>query len=80
MKEPIEHRDKLGTVLAVGDCVTYPHQNSLQIGLIKKLAEKMIRVYPLDKGENFIVLKYPSDIVRLNGPDISMYILKNSHK
>ena len=78
MKKPVpEHRDKLGRLLKVGDCVAYPSSNSLAIGTIKKLNPKMVKVAKLGSkfksdGNN----KYPTDLVLLDGPEVSMYLLK----
>ena len=77
-KEIFEHRDKLGRPLKVGDCVAYPGYNHLEIGIIKKINPKMVRIvkvgakYPHD-GSN----KYPEDVVLLEGPKVSMYLLTN---
>jgi hypothetical protein len=81
-KEPIEHKDKLGRSINVGDCVAYPTMNSLEIGVVKKLNPKMIKVCkvpnksrrPTD-GKN----KYPHDMVKLDGPEITMWLLKNGN-
>ena len=71
-----EHKDKLGRPLAVGDCVAYPDGNNiLKIGLIEKLNPKMIKVKGFKK--TYTVNKYPHESVKLDGPDITMYILKN---
>ena len=77
-KESIEHRDKLGRPLKVGDCVAYPGYNHLEIGIIKKINPKMVKIvkvgakYP-HNGSN----KYPEDVVLLEGPKVSMYLLSN---
>lgn len=80
-KDTIEHRDRLGRLLKVGDCVAYPAHNSLDIGTIKKLNPKMVKVVKIGakgswnlKGTN----KYPSDLVLLDGPEVTMYMIKNS--
>lgn len=75
MAKVIEHTDKLGRPLAVGDCVAYPDGNNLlKVGLIDKLNPKMIRVKGFKQG--YTSNKYPSETVKLDGPDISLYILK----
>jgi hypothetical protein len=79
MKEEIEHRDKLNRLLSVGDCVAYPSHNTLEIGIIKKLHPKMVKVMKLKSkykhdGSN----KYSSDLVLLDGPDVTMYLIRNS--
>lgn len=73
-----EHRDKLGRLLKVGDCVAYPSHNSLEVGTIKKLNNIMVKVSKLgpshykSDGKN----KYPADVVLLDGPDVMMYVLR----
>jgi hypothetical protein len=77
--EEVEHRDRLGRLLKVGDCVAYPSHNSLGIGTIKKLNPKMIKVGRIgSKFSSNGTNKYPQDIVLLEGPDVTMYLIKNS--
>ena len=77
-KEIVEHKDKLGRLLKVGDCVAYPVQNSLVIGVIKKNNPKMVKVaqVPAQRwgGDSN---KYPSDCVKLDGAEVTMYLIKN---
>jgi hypothetical protein len=75
-KEIPEHKDKLGRLIKVGDFVAFPDRNSLEVGVVKKLNPKMIGVGRIKTkwSQN----KYPQDIVRLEGPDVSIYLLKNS--
>lgn len=79
VKAEIEHRDKLGRLLKIGNCVAYPSHNCLEIGTIKKLSPKMAKVFKVGakaskwyKGSN----KYPIDLVLLEGPEVTMYLLK----
>ncbi len=73
-----EHRDKLGRLLKVGDCVAYPSSNHLIVGTIRKLNPKMIGVVKVGKqswgGESN---KYPQDCVLLDGPEVTMFLIKN---
>lgn len=75
-----EHRDKLGRVLKVGDCVAYPASNTLIVGLVKKLNPKMIGVSALGKNRTWASAKnkYPDDCVRLDGPEVTMFLIKHS--
>lgn len=79
-KEPLEHKDKLGRPIGIGDFVAYPERNSLQFGKVMKLNTKMIGVLPViqkykqSKNTN----KYPADLVRLESTDMTWYILKNT--
>ena len=78
-KEIPEHRDKLGRLLKVGDCVAYPSHNSLSIGVIKKLNPKMVGVSKLGKKSwSSSSNKYPVDLVLLDGPEVTMYVIKNA--
>jgi hypothetical protein len=77
-KPPIEHRDRLGRLLKVGDCVAYPSSNTLVIGTIKKLNPKMIGVNKVGVKGRGPSNKYPSDLVLLDGPEVTMYLIKNS--
>ena len=77
-KEKIEHRDKLGRILKVGDCIAYPDHNSLTVGTVKRISAKMVIVAELNTRGSRESRKYPSDVVLLEGPDVSMYLLKLS--
>ncbi len=79
-KELPEHRDKLGRFLKVGDCVAYPLHNSLGIGTIKKLNHKMIGVAQVGSRSKSTNNKYPGDLVLLDGPEVTMYLLRESAK
>ncbi len=79
-KELPEHRDKLGRLLKVGDCVAYPSHNSLGIGTIKKLNPKMIGVARVGSRSKSTNNKYPGDLVLLDGPEVTMYLLRESAK
>jgi hypothetical protein len=84
-KTKIEHRDKLGRLLVVGDTVCYPDRNSLELGTVKKLNAVMITVWEVGyshyswyKGSR----KYPHDLIKVDGPEVTMYLLKmnsNAH-
>ena len=80
-KAPLEHKDKLGRVLSVGDAVCYPSHNSLELGTVKKLNPKMVKVMEAGRrattwytGSN----KYPGDLVKVDGPEVTMYLLKKN--
>ena len=74
-KQAPEHRDILNRVLAVGDYVAYPDSNTMKMGKIDKLNQKMVRV-TTGKEWRSTVNKYPKDTVKLDGPDLVMYLLK----
>jgi hypothetical protein len=74
-KQIPEHKDILGRVLAVGDYVAYAESNAMRLGRIDKLNPKMVRV-TTGRGWNPNINKYPIDTVKLDGPDLVMYLLK----
>ena len=79
-KAEIQHKDKLGRVLKVGDCVAYPDSNTLAIGTINRVTDKMTMVAELGRKSSWYnnrgTRKYPSDLVLLEGPEVTMYLLK----
>lgn len=75
-KEIPEHKDKLGRILNIGDFVAFPAHNSLEVGIIKKLNPKMIGIGRLKS--KWTQNKYPEDLIKVEGPEVSIYLLKNS--
>ena len=77
---PPVHKDIFGREIAVGDAVAFPHANQLYIGTVIKISPKQIRVVPVVGGyrahEGY--LKYANQCVLVDGPQVTMYILKNS--
>lgn len=71
-----EHKDILGNPICEGDTVVYPSHNSLRVALVKKINPKMINVVAV--GRTWPDRKYPSDLLVVNDPRITMYMLKNS--
>ncbi len=74
----VEHRDALGKLLQQGDCVAYPVQNTLMIGVITKVNKRMVRIKSVVPKRSFDKNRYPTDVVKLEGPEVSLFILKNS--
>lgn len=70
-----EHTDILGNALKVDDTVVYPSHNSLKIGVVKKLNPKMVNVVAV--GRKYPDRKYPQELLVVNDPKITMYMLKN---
>jgi hypothetical protein len=77
-KAEILHKDKLGRVLAMGDAVCYPDRNRLEFGTVKKLNVKMITVWEVGSHNSWYIgsRKYPQDLVKVDGPEVTMYLLK----
>ena len=78
-KSEIKHFDVFGKELSIGSPVAFSNNNQLCIGQVTKLNPKMIRVENYTKSRyRSSYLKYPSDVVIVSGPHVTMYILKNS--
>lgn len=82
MNSQPEHKDKLGKIINVDDFVAYPYHNTLGIGRVIKLNNKMVKVVKVpagkyvDTGTN----KYPIDMVKVNSEDITFYLLSQKTK
>lgn len=80
-KQP-EHKDIIGRPISIGDFVVFPQRNSLAVGKVIKLNEKMVKVHEFSaimKGGGWgKINKYPSDVAIIEGEYLSMYILKNN--
>lgn len=76
-KELPQHKDKLGRDLATGDAVCFPSGNTLWIGLVEKINPKMIKVKNVGRGK-WSANKYPSDLVKIEGSDVTFYVLQHS--
>lgn len=73
-----EHRDILGQPLDVGDCVVFPSSNSMYIGKIVKLNPKMVKVAKVPGGKYVSEWnKYPGDLAKVSGPEVTMFLLKH---
>jgi len=76
MADPVVHKDILGNEISMGDTVVYPLQNSLRIAIVKKINPKMITVVGVNKS--WPDRKYPTDLLVVNDPKITMYLLKHT--
>jgi hypothetical protein len=77
----IEHRDRLGRLIKIGDFVAAADNNRLSVGIVNKLNPKMVQYKTVNKEKYWHgrrVNKYPDDVVVIEGPDVSIYLLKNS--
>ena len=79
-KSGILHKDKLGRVLNIGDVVCYPDRNSLEFGTVRKINPKMITVWEIGRRGTWYggSRKYPQDLIKVDGPEVTMYLLKMS--
>jgi hypothetical protein len=72
-----EHCDILGQPLVVGDCVVYPVMNTMYVGTVTKLNPKMVKVKRVGTRRSSEQNKYPADLAKVNGAEVTMYLLKN---
>lgn len=74
-------KDILGRDIRVGDYVAITHSNTMVVCAVTKFNPKMMRVHPV-AGSGWRskdgYLKYPHESVLLDGPQVTMYILRNS--
>ena len=74
-------RDKLDQEIKIGDCVVYSLHNSLDLGIVVKINPKMVKIKKIEppkRWESAQFNRYPSDCVKIEGPIVSMYIIKHS--
>lgn len=79
-------QDFLGNDLEVNDSVIFiaPGYRSLVLGRVVKLTEKSIRIAYMNTwnfskpGYRSELLQRPSQVTKVAGSDLTMYILKNS--
>lgn len=76
MTEPVSHKDILGNVIKAGDTVVYPSHNALRIAVVKKLNPKMVNVIAV--GSTWPDRKYPTDLLVVDDPRITLYMLKHT--
>ena len=77
-KEEIRHQDLFGQELEIDDCVVYPVSNTMHVGKIIKLNPKMVKVQRVgNKGWRSEVNKYPTEVVKVQGTEVKMYLLKS---
>lgn len=79
--------DRLGNEIKVEDYVAFATRGSLKLGLVIKINPKTIKVLHIDpaKPRNHHYIwpplgsksnKYPEECVVVNGPKVTMYLLK----
>lgn len=78
MSNTPDHRDLLGQPLAIGDAVVYPSTNTMYVGTVTKLNPKMVKVKRVGTKYSSEKNKYPQDLVRVSGPEVTMYLLTKS--
>lgn len=76
-KIAINHKDILGQPLGIGDAVVFPSSNTMYVGLITKLNPKMVKVKRVGTKYTWEQNKYPTDLAKVSGSEVTMYLLKN---
>ena len=71
------HNDILGQPITIGDCVVFPSSNSMFVGLVTKLNPKMVKVKRVGTKYSWEQNKYPNDLAKVSGAEVTMYLLKN---
>lgn len=79
MNEEIIHKDCLGRVIKIGNCVAFSNSSHLVVGIVDKLNPKMVRVKLLGRPKWASTYnRYPADVAILEGPEVTLFLLKNS--
>lgn len=71
------HFDRIGKQLTVGDIVVYPNGNHIDIGKIKKFNPKMLTITSVNPNDRKNYIKYPNDVIKLEGAEITMFLLQS---
>lgn len=75
IKKAIEHTDIFGRTLQAGDFVAAPYWNrNLAIFAVVKLTPKMVKLRRI--GSKVESTAYPVDVLKVDGPEVTMYCLK----
>lgn len=72
------HKDILGQPIEVGDCVCYCLYNQMGVGVVEKLNPKMVKVKRVGSSYSSSSNKYSTDLVKVHGAEVTMYLLKNN--
>jgi hypothetical protein len=71
------HIDMLGNKLKDEDTVVYSHHNNLILGVIKRSTPRMLILQAVGKRSS-TDRKYPSEVLLIDDPKITIYMIKNS--
>lgn len=76
-KKTFDHTDIFGRKLEIGDVVAAPYWNkNLGIFSVTRMTPKLVHLRKV--GAKSTKSSYPVDVVKVDGPEVTMYILKNS--
>jgi|TARA_B110000503_G_C6773689_1_gene260408 hypothetical protein len=73
------YSDKIEQQLGLGDCVIYSWGSGVMLGTVVKFTPKMITVKSTTK-RGYISRKYSNDVIKIEGPAVTMYLIKNIGK
>ena len=71
--------DFLKRKLEIGDSIVFipPYSKSMTLGRVVAFSPKMVRVVHQDwKKREIESNRYPGELVKVDGPDLTMYLLK----
>lgn len=81
MAKQIEHRDIFGKLVQVGDfVVTTYYGKEIAVYSVIKLTPKMVKLQRIGRKGWTGTNAYPANLVKVDGPEVTMYVLKNSEK
>lgn len=80
-----EHKDFLDRKIELGDSVVFvrPDSRELELGRVIKLTNKNVRVSYIvsrgwKKGNEESTVRIPKDVVKVDGPELTMFLLKRT--
>ena len=76
-------KDFLNRELAIDDYVVFPgpYNGGMKLGKIIKFTPKQIRVeYPGWRGEMTSSVRYPREVVKVEGPDLTFFLLSKQNQ
>ena len=80
MKPTPVHQDKLGREITEGACVAVAHHNSLAVATVVKLNPKTVKIKIANTATHSwysgVHNKYGDQMVVIDGPEVTMYLLK----
>jgi len=77
--EAPEHKDILGNKVSVEDTVVVPDgRRRLEVAIVKRISPKMVTVDVIGRnGRTSEKMLYPEDVLVVNDPKVTMYMIKN---
>ena len=80
-KEPVIHQDYFGRELRDSDFVVFYGWKTFQVGQVQKCTPKMVLVKGFDRVNSTEPFrKYGHECLKVDGQEVTMHLLKKSHK